>query len=101
MPTPIETLAADWLVRSEAGLSSMETLELESWLAVDPAHRRAYERVRAGSQALDRLARFRPRTELDADPDLALPRARLFSRSRNWRAPWIAGSLAAAAAFAI
>jgi len=38
----IQQLAAEWLARREAGMSDRERGELESWLAADPQHARAF-----------------------------------------------------------
>ena len=43
----IETTAADWLSRSEAGLSVDEQAEFRRWLLADPRHTAIVEEIQA------------------------------------------------------
>lgn len=97
-PTPaaIAERAADWLGRSDAGLSPAERAEFEAWRTADPRHAAAWRELTAASRALDGLEHFRPAAAHAPDPDLPLRRAA--PRRRRWPA---AATLAAAAAAAL
>lgn len=44
LPETLEEIAAGWLARQRSGLmTAEERAELDAWLAVDPAHREAYD----------------------------------------------------------
>lgn len=55
----IEALAAEWLSRSDRGLSPKEQEDLRAWLADDLRHRVAYLRLRANWHRAERLAALR------------------------------------------
>ncbi|MGH7959503.1 MAG: FecR family protein [Opitutaceae bacterium] len=42
VPMDMEDLAADWIVRRDAGLTTAEQIEFERWLAADPRHAEAF-----------------------------------------------------------
>lgn len=50
----VDATAADWLLRSEDGLTDAERAEFEAWRAADPQNRAALERARQAWSALDR-----------------------------------------------
>jgi transmembrane sensor len=57
----IEHQAAEWLVRLESPDRTPEQLgEFEAWLARNPRHRAAFQRLKAGWVRADALSRLRP-----------------------------------------
>lgn len=57
MKSEIETQAAAWFSRRDAGLSATETQALAQWLAVDPRHRVALAKLEGAWDAFGRPAR--------------------------------------------
>ena len=53
-PDAIDELASDWLVRSYAGLSAEERIQLHCWLDADARHRSAYSQIESAWTALNR-----------------------------------------------
>jgi len=53
-PAAVEDRAAEWLARRDAGLDAAGARALERWLAADPEHRAAFERLDSAWAALDR-----------------------------------------------
>lgn len=53
----IETEAAEWIARRDAGLSAAEERELQAWLRVDERNAAALERLQGAWSALDRPRR--------------------------------------------
>lgn len=49
---PIDVLAVGWHTRRDQGLSAIEEAEFAHWLASDPAHERAFQRLERGLQAV-------------------------------------------------
>jgi transmembrane sensor len=47
--------AADWLVRSDAGLTPAEQAELQAWIRADPAHAAAWTAVQTPWEKLDEV----------------------------------------------
>lgn len=83
----LDDIAADWLLRSDRGLTLAEERHLADWLALDPRHESAFL---AAEETWHRLGAVGPRALAPAAP--VVPRA-----ARRWRLPL---SLAAAAAVA-
>jgi transmembrane sensor len=54
-PQEIERIAAEWVVRSSAGLSMEEQAAFSDWLAAEPRHLGAYARAEAILAHLDRI----------------------------------------------
>jgi transmembrane sensor len=55
-PIPdIETVAADWITRCDAGLTSAEQQVFQDWLAGDPRHAEAYDRLYQAWSVFDRV----------------------------------------------
>jgi len=52
----IDTLAANWLMRRDSGLSPTAASELRAWLAADPAHQAAFDRLGKTLAVFDRAA---------------------------------------------
>jgi len=90
----IEDTAAEWVGRHDGGLTPAEENEFAHWLGSDSRHKAAFERLAAGSLALDRLRELRSANTSAIDPDLPL-----VPRRRN--VGWLPVGLAAAAAIAI
>lgn len=92
----IDALAADWLARREAGLTTEERAEFSEWLLADERHATAAERI---ERAWSRLKR--PQIAGQAEALQAAVEAQVAQRSRRTRrriAAVIALPLAAAAA---
>lgn len=69
----IEVLAAQWLSRSDRGLSPEEQEGLRAWLAEDLRHRVAYLRLRTNWHRAERLAALRlPAGRVPAPPRSAM-----------------------------
>jgi transmembrane sensor len=51
----IETVAADWITRSDAGLTSQEQQVFQDWLARDPRHAEAFDRLFQTWSVFDRV----------------------------------------------
>ena len=51
----IETIAADWITRSDAGLTSQEQQVFQDWLARDPRHAEAFDRLFQTWSVFDRV----------------------------------------------
>jgi transmembrane sensor len=99
-PEQIAAEAADWILRSDRGLSAAEQDDLSLWLAANPRHGAAFAEHRWGWDELDRLTGLQTSLGAVPDPDLFAPRARGRARRSWWS--WAAGSaLAAAAAIAV
>ena len=81
----IESQAATWLARSDAGGEDGESAEFTAWLAADPRHRAAYLRLAAAWERSARLKMLRPEGQ-QIDPDLLLP-VRPRSRWSLWQPP--------------
>ena len=99
----IERVAADWLARSEAGLSAAEERQLAAWLEADARHAGSFHALRRAWTRLDRLPGSAAGARLAVDLDHDMARA-----SRPWPAherettdahlrarPWLSGALAA------
>ncbi len=76
----IEDRAADWLSRYDAGLTPAEVAEFHAWLAADPRHAQAVERIKAAWQAI-----LRPAQLGGADAMMAELERRARVRARGWR----------------
>lgn len=86
----IESTAADWAARIDAGTAGAEDVQrLEAWLAENVLHQGAYVRAQAALELLD--SQFASRQE----DEIPLPAPRLLGRRR---ALWLGGGIAAAAA---
>jgi transmembrane sensor len=87
----LETLAAHWLARRDAGLSEAAERELDAWLAADPRHACALREMEAAWTAFDQ-----PRRSGVADGMIAELAVR--QRRRRWRVTLGAVTTLAAAA---
>jgi len=56
---PVDIQAATWLVRKQDGWSPEEAAACDAWLQADPAHRRAFDRLRALYDSLGHLPAHR------------------------------------------
>ncbi|MDB6092565.1 MAG: anti-FecI sigma factor, FecR [Verrucomicrobia bacterium] len=65
-------IAADWVAAVDAGLTEPQQRELEAWLAAEPSHRAAFERLKGQYRAVDRLSEFRPADSDESDDDVPL-----------------------------
>ena len=83
--------AARWTVRRDRGLSAAESIEFELWLAADPRHAAAMQRIGGAWSLLDRIP------ESVAQQTLA----QASCRRSFWRRGLVVGSLAAAAALVV
>ncbi len=94
-PQNIESQAAAWLARRDAGMSPAEKVDFERWRATDPRHDAAVDEIAAAWNAFDR--------PLATGQGEAL-RSQLAALGRRDRRRWVAGSaavLAAAACLAV
>ncbi|HEY1108294.1 MAG TPA: FecR domain-containing protein [Opitutaceae bacterium] len=96
MSAGIDQIAADWIARRYAGLTSEEERELSRWLAADPRHAAAFAELEETWTTLDAVA-LPPEKRVSPDPD-ALARPCAARRAWPWRRLL---PLAAAAALAI
>src|SRR4051812_4950893 len=71
----IAAAAAEWVLRTDRGLTAVEQDELSRWLAEDARHGAALAEQRWGWDELDRLAGLQTTTGAVPDPDLLAPRA--------------------------
>ena len=96
----IETIAADWLARREAGLSVDEQAEFSRWLLADPRHAAIVEEIQATWHRLQK-----PRFTGQADSVVRAVEARVNRRTERLRrrvpTGAVAASLAMAAAVAV
>jgi len=76
--------AADWVLRTDRGLTAAEQDAYTQWLAADPRHREALAEARWGWDELDRLAGIQDSVHAVPDPDLLRPRRRLAPVIRFW-----------------
>lgn len=90
-PASTDEVAAEWLARQDAGLTAEETVQLESWLASDVRHQRAWAEV---LEPWQRLELIRQSGQAHTMAEQLRQRAR---RRRRWR---MATGLAAAAVMA-
>ena len=81
----IESQAATWLARRDAGGEHGESSEFAAWLAADPRHRAAYLRLAAAWERSTRLKMLRPEGGA-IEPDL-LVQVRARSRWSRWQPP--------------
>jgi len=49
----LETVAAEWLARRDAGLTSVQQKEFDAWRAADPAHANVWAKVESAWLAFD------------------------------------------------
>lgn len=71
----IEATAAAWLAEKDAGLSPEAQADFDLWMATDPAHREAVDRLAKAFANLCVLRDFRPRTARHPDPNILAPAA--------------------------
>ena len=90
----IETQAAAWLVRRDAGMSAGQRAKFDRWCAADPRHAAAVSEIAAVWVAFDR-----PAEAGRADSLRAELRALERRHKRRWRAMGAATALAAVAGF--
>lgn len=83
--TQIDEIAAAWMVRREDGLSVLEEAEFQDWLAVDLAHRDAYERMR---QLWDGLGALASQADHSVRPTTAAARPKRARMRWSWNAAW-------------
>lgn len=92
----IQARAREWFVRLEDPDTPASTwLEFQSWLEIDPSHRRAYEAIELLWADLDQLPDRR------AANDDRPPGNGKHAPGRSRRTPWLYGSIATAAATAL
>ena len=91
----IETTAADWLSRSEAGLSVDEQAEFRRWLLADPRHTATVEEIQAAWQRLKK-----PRFTGQADSVIRAVEARVNRQAQRFRRRVFTGAMAASLAVA-
>lgn len=94
----VETTAADWHARRDAGLTPEQERELARWLAADPRHADAFAELGRTWALLDGARAARPRDGSEPDPALLVRPRR--PRRRFW-APAIGLAAAAAVACAV
>lgn len=97
VPESIAHEAAEWVLRSDRGLTATEQDELSQWLAADPRHGAQLARHRQHWGRLDQLAQWLPEHSARPNPDLLAPPL----RRRVVRFVSVAVTLAAAAAIAV
>lgn len=90
--------AAEWVARSDRGLTEAERRELAAWRQANPHHEAEWVRLEGAWAKLDRLSQVQ---ELDALADTVIVRAQARRRQRRRMGWWAATSLAAAAAVAV
>lgn len=89
-----ECIAAQWVLRSQSGLTPDETRTLSLWLAADPHHARLFEEMQSTSRLLDRLQGSAPRLA-------ALPARPSRPTGRKFWSHLVPAGLAAAALLAL
>lgn len=90
--------AAEWVARSDRGLTAAERREFSAWLQAHPQHEAEWARLVRAWSKLDHIAQV---PELDVLADGVLARAQARRRQRRRMGWWAATSLAAAAAVAV
>jgi transmembrane sensor len=95
--------AAEWAVRTDAGLGGAEQDAFLDWFTADPRHAAEYDRQRANWARLDILADWRPEHAVRPNRDLLAPRkAPVFGWMKRWmkkrRRVFSGGALTVAAA---
>jgi len=97
----IETRAAAWLAQRDSSWTEADEKAFSDWLAQDPRHPEAFNRLQSVWSELAVLKHYRPTTSIHPDPDL-LVRSQRKSRDRSARRfNWISPLGALAALFAI
>ncbi len=91
----IETIAADWLARREAGLSVDEQAEFSRWLLADPRHAAIVEEIQAAWHRLQK-----PRFTGQADSVVRAVEAQVLRRAKRFRRRMLTGAVAASLAMA-
>jgi transmembrane sensor len=91
----IETIAADWLARREAGLSADEQAEFSRWLLADPRHAAIVEEIQAAWHRLQE-----PRFTGQADSVVRAVEAQVRRRAKRLRRRVLTGAVAASLAMA-
>lgn len=89
--------AAEWLARSDRGLTAAEQAAFGAWLT-RATNARAWQEIEGPFRALDRAAALRPRDRPHPDPDLLLTRPAVSEHTGAWGL-LVAGVAAAALAF--
>jgi len=95
----IEARAALWLAQRDASGEAGESAEFTAWLAADPRHRAAYQRLAAAWERSARLMTLRPEVG-PIDADLLIHGRDGRERSR-WRQPLALAAAVVAVAVAI
>ncbi len=67
---PVESMAAEWILKFDRGLTGEEQDALFDWLAADPSHAEAYQRRRREWSELDIFAQWKPEHSREPNPDL-------------------------------
>ncbi|HEY9155620.1 MAG TPA: FecR domain-containing protein [Opitutaceae bacterium] len=87
----INARAAAWLAQRDGGWTARDERSFSEWIAEDPRHAAAFERLNGVWQQLGALKNYRPNTSIHPDPDLLarLPRERLTRTMPrlSWAAP--------------
>jgi transmembrane sensor len=97
VPESIAREAAEWVLRSDRGLTAAEQDDFSHWLAADPRHGAQLARHRRHWQRLDQLAQWLPEHSTRPNPDLLAPPL----RRRLVRFVPVSLVMAAAAALAV
>lgn len=66
----VESIAAEWVLKVDRGLTGEEQDALFDWLAMDPLHAEAYQRRRQEWSELDIFAQWKPEHSIEPNPDL-------------------------------
>lgn len=74
----IDAIASRWVIRRQAGLDAAEERELAEWMAADPAHQKAFQRLAAMSAVL-------ARAEKKGTKDFILTQLAVRTRKRQQR----------------
>ena len=90
--------SAEWLFKSDRGLSAREQDELFDWIAADSRNALALSESRRNWKRLDGLASWMPEHSAKPNPDLLAPHAQSFGRRFTRIALGVAAGLAAALA---
>jgi transmembrane sensor len=95
----IETRAAAWLAQRDAGWNARDERAFAEWVAEDPRHAAAFNRLDGVWAKLGTLKHYRPSTRVHPDPDLLSRPVREHRVKAKSRLVWLAPVAAIAAVF--